>query len=313
MLGTATATTTATTTSHMDGESCQNVALHSPSLNQSLGEDEDNTSQTLSAHVDEPFEEAQCLFCNHISSELDDNLSHMLKSHGLYIDPAHLLVDTGSLLAYFHLIISGYHECLYCGTQRSTRQAIQQHMMAKGHCKYDITEEDSEMRDFYEVVSSEEKEHQRQNLFLRFSEHTQSTPSKGKSSNTASRPHADLTGVLPDETPCQTPPAEDSSDSTARSAEPSGELSTRIMRQERRLDNQLSQLRAGDQKSLAHLPAAQQRAVLAAHLKQVEKARKTEQAYRGRLETAGNHFNRLGRMRLIKVHPMMGNLYSLNK
>lgn len=98
----------------------------------------------------------------------------MSKAHGLHVDPTNLLVDVVSLLAYFHLVISGCYECLYCGTQRNTRQAVQQHMMAKGHCKYDITDKDAELRDFYEFSSSDTKEELHQNLpAMRFSDDPQ--------------------------------------------------------------------------------------------------------------------------------------------
>jgi pre-60S factor REI1 len=97
------------------------------------------------------------LFCNHINSSLDDNLTHMLKMHGLFIpDKDRLVLDAETLIAYFHLIIFGYLECLYCGTQRNSAEAAQQHMIGKAHCKFDISSEDSEFRHFYDFDSSHE-------------------------------------------------------------------------------------------------------------------------------------------------------------
>jgi hypothetical protein len=93
----------------------------------SLDEDEeDSGASEASLEEDDPgegdFDLAQCLFCNHINSSLDDNLAHMLR---IFIpDKDRLVVDVEALIAYFHLIVFGYFERLYCGTQRSSAEAV---------------------------------------------------------------------------------------------------------------------------------------------------------------------------------------------
>lgn len=78
----------------------------------------------------------------------------MLQSHGLFIpDRNRLVIDEVTLVKYSHLIIFGYFECLYCGSERSSAQATQQHMIGKGHCKIDVYRENSEFRDFYNFDS----------------------------------------------------------------------------------------------------------------------------------------------------------------
>ena len=58
----------------------------------------------------------------------------MQKSHGLFIPHhQHLAVDLETLFRYLHLVIFGYRECIQCGTERATIQAVQQHMIGKGH------------------------------------------------------------------------------------------------------------------------------------------------------------------------------------
>lgn len=101
----------------------------------------------------------QCLFCNLTSPDFDTNVSHMHKNHGLFI-PLEiedgllaLVVDLETLVQYLHLVVSGYKECLFCHTGRQTTQAVQQHMMGKGHCRIDLDGE-SEFRDFYEEVDN---------------------------------------------------------------------------------------------------------------------------------------------------------------
>ncbi len=319
---------TTTTTPTMEGELGRSGILAAPLRRQTSDKNSDNTVNPSSPTIDYDFDESQCLFCNQTSPDLDQNLSHMLKAHGLYVDLTNLLVDVGSLLAYFHLVISGRYECLYCGTQRSTRQAVQQHMMAKGHCKYDILDEDSELRDFYEFYSSETREELlQQNLHgMRFSDDPQlpsqvrrRKPGQPKPSHKHGPDMTDspLDQALPTPTPTPQSHTDTNAEPTSNAAQtPShslGELSTRALKQECTLSNQLARLRADDRRSLLHLPASQQRALLATHHKLIEDARRTEQIERTNLESAGNKVNCLGKIRLIRKPPHTGNVHSLNR
>lgn len=309
----------------MDAEADRVDLLAGPSREQSPDDSEDNIADSASPSVDSEFKESQCLFCNQMSPDLDQNVVHMSKAHGLHINTTNLLVDLVSLLAYFHLVISGYYECLYCGTQRNTRQAVQQHMMAKGHCKFDVTDEASELRDFYDLPSADAKDELHQNLpSMRISDGPQlpaqarsrkprpSKPSDGHGLNTTTAP-LDQTTPAPTRHSHTGTDAESSSNAAETPSHSLGEMSTRAQKQEYTLNNQLSQLRANDRRSLLHLPASQQRALLATHHKQLEKARRTEQIGRGNLDSAGNHFARLSKMRLIRLPPHTGNVPSLNR
>ncbi|KAK2051708.1 hypothetical protein LY76DRAFT_528048 [Colletotrichum caudatum] len=101
----------------------------------------------------QPFTPGQCLFCPKSSLDFNDSVMHMQKSHGLFIpSQPHLVVDLETLFKYLHLVIFGYRECLHCGTARATVQAAQQHMTSKGHCKFDISEQDSEFTEFYDFL-----------------------------------------------------------------------------------------------------------------------------------------------------------------
>lgn len=314
---------TTTTTITMEVESGRSDFLAAPIREQTANNNED------SIDIDYKFDESQCLFCNQTSTDLDQNLVHMSKVHGLHVDTTNLLVDVVSLLAYFHIVISGCYECLYCGTQRNTRQGVQQHMMAKGHCKYDITDKDSELREFYELSSSEAKEELQQNLHaMRFSDDPQlpsqarwrrPRPSKRSDRHDPSITASPLDQALPTPTSTPTPTphlhtdAESSSNAAETPSHSPGELSTRALKQESMLNNQLAQLRAEDRRSLSHLPASQQRSLLATHHKQMEAARRTEQTNRGNLESAGNLFGRLDRIRLMRKPPHTGHVHSLNR
>lgn len=113
-----------------------------------------------------PFLPVQCLFCPVASPKFELNQSHMHKHHGLFLpltidDGARALaVEMETLVEYMHLVIFGYHECLFCGTQRQSAHAVQQHMVGKGHCRINLDDGEvgKEFRDFYEVVEVEEDE-----------------------------------------------------------------------------------------------------------------------------------------------------------
>ncbi|KIY00431.1 uncharacterized protein Z520_04116 [Fonsecaea multimorphosa CBS 102226] len=268
---------------------------------------------------EDEFDEAQCLFCNQTSLDLVQNLVHMLKVHGLYVDPAHLVVDVGTLLAYFHLIIYGRYECLYCRTQRNTREAVQQHMMDKGHCKYD----EAELRDLFDMPSPHAKEELQRYLHAPRSDGPR-PPSQARSRKPRHLKRSDRHGpddtddpldhILSATTSWSSIDAESSSSAAETPSHHSwSELSTRALKQECALNNHLAQLRAGDRRSLLHLPTSQQRALLATRHKQMEKAMRTEQTNQSNLGSAGNKFNCLDKIRLIRKPPHTGNIHSLKR
>lgn len=325
LVGSNTATATTTTTAIMDSRPSLASKATMTARPDTLDTDRDSLASSPSTPPSSPithdFDEAQCLFCNHPSGSLESNLTHMSKTHGLHIDVTHLLVDVPSLLAYFHLIIAVWHECLYCATQRNTHQAAQQHMMAKGHCKYDVASKDAELKEFFDAQAEEEVQRSRNAMreawddedVLRGSSSLQ-TPRKapraarridgGRHITTSTSPDV----AEQDQDLTTSPPSSSPSQPTT-----GAELSTRAQKQEQILTTQLSQLRAADRRSLLHLPASQQRALLATYHKQNEKVRRTEQSQRGRLESAGNHFGRLGTTRLVRIPPHFGNVQGLNR
>lgn len=312
-------TATNVTAINMAVQSEQNAVSNSifaPRENQNI----DNENITTLPESGHEFEPSICLFCDNASSDLDCNLAHMTNAHGLHINPANLLVDIETLLAYFHFVIAGYNECLYCGTQRNTRQAVQQHMVAKGHCTYDVTNEDAEIREFHDFSELEaEKDRRRHDVALRFAD----TPSRVALKKSRRRKHPDsheldLTASLHDQAP-PTPTSSPDPDPDTNSHESEGlpnpplQMSTRALKQQVMLDQQLSQLRTEDRRSLVHLPISQQRALLATHFKQMEKANRIEQTQRNNLERAGNKTNCLGKIRLIRKPPHTGNVSSLKR
>ncbi|KAJ8311227.1 hypothetical protein KUTeg_011221, partial [Tegillarca granosa] len=80
----------------------------------------------------------ECLFCSHISSSLEENTKHMTVKHGFFIPDFEYLIDLEGLITYLGEKVGVGHLCLWCNEKgksfRST-QAVQKHMVDKGHCK----------------------------------------------------------------------------------------------------------------------------------------------------------------------------------
>ncbi|KAL8616570.1 hypothetical protein ACOMHN_036602 [Nucella lapillus] len=100
----------------------------------------------------------ECLFCSHISSSLETNLSHMTTRHSFFLPDAEFISDLEGLVVYLGEMIGQGHMCLWCqdGSKlfRSVR-AVQKHMVDKGHCK--VKHDDSTQgtyADFYDYRSS---------------------------------------------------------------------------------------------------------------------------------------------------------------
>ncbi len=131
-----------------------------------LSDDGPSTSVPLSNTHDEnePEDEAekfssfQCLFCNAESTSLDSNLSHMSQAHSFFIPDAEYLLDVESFLSYLFVIISIFNECIFCGSIRSTKLGVQDHMRGKGHCKLDFEDNEHELEQFYEFSGESEED-----------------------------------------------------------------------------------------------------------------------------------------------------------
>jgi pre-60S factor REI1 len=99
---------------------------------------------------EEQFSPLQCLFCNVQSTSLDINLTHMSHAHSFFIPDAEYLIDMESLLSYLFVIVAVFHECLFCGSLRSNKLAVQDHMRGKGHCKVDFEDDEHQLKQFYD-------------------------------------------------------------------------------------------------------------------------------------------------------------------
>lgn len=99
-----------------------------------------------------------CLFCQKTRSfkDIDTNLNHMFKNHGLYIPEQKFLVNLEGLLEYLGEKIGLGNVCLVCNYQGKDLGAVRAHMLSKAHCKlpYENEEEKLEISEFYDFSST---------------------------------------------------------------------------------------------------------------------------------------------------------------
>lgn len=236
----------------------------------------DNSSTSLPDDIPTPFTPEQCLFCATTSPSFPANLTHMHQAHGLFIpSPERLVVDLDTLIRYLHLVIFQYRECLSCHTVRRTPAAAQQHMLAKGHCNFDLDRPESEYRDFYDLSTY--------GAALPGGKQESAHLDSGKivsSRTAASTSQPRLPAQPPQETRSPSIPAHPTSSTDA----PSLELAPRVAKRQDLLASQLSHLSASDRASLAHLPTSQQLAVLGAQQRQADAETRKERRMRTRVE-----------------------------
>ncbi|KAM0279101.1 hypothetical protein ACHAQH_004787 [Verticillium albo-atrum] len=191
-------------------------------------------------------------------------------------------------------------------------------MLGKGHCKFDIAKDDSEFADFYDFSGSEAESEEdddvddiapprndrMENRAVQPDENSLRLPS-GRIISHRSQPQPNprrqplkprsprRSDLLEDEPASDLDtqvPAPSTSTSLTTRAGKSALSQTRIEKKEYKFAKQLASLSKNDERSLAHLPLPQQRALLATQQKQAEKAHRIEERYRGRLEGLGNQF-----------------------
>ncbi|KAF5004879.1 hypothetical protein FDECE_8661 [Fusarium decemcellulare] len=239
--------------------------------------DEESESDSSSDKAIVEFIPEECLFCNRTSSDFEENLAHMHQAHSLIIPfQSSLAVDLQTLVWFLHMVIFSYRECICCGRRRRTTEAVQQHMTSMGHCRFNVTEEMSELYDLdslgQQTVGG--RSHPDDRTFR--------LPS-GKL--LAHRSYVDPT---PKSRVQEKSPAGQSALPTSQQSTTGTQALTKKDRREQALTAHFSQLSTSDQMSLVHLPESQQRSLLLAHKKELDSVKRAERRKRRRLDNVGN-------------------------
>jgi len=93
----------------------------------------------------------RCLFCPSSSPTLTTNLDHMSTQHSLFVPAPSQFYSLKSFLSYLAVLVYEYHECLYCGQEKGSLDAVQTHMRDKGHCMIEM----AELIDFWDTEVKE--------------------------------------------------------------------------------------------------------------------------------------------------------------
>lgn len=244
------------------------------------------------------FIAAQCLFCDVRSADVDASLVHMASTHSFVVPhQASLVVDVPTLVWYLHLVVYQYHECIACGSRRRSTAAAQHHMQSKGHCRFDVANE--EMADFYDLSTLDNR---LVSALTRTPDEGTVRLASGKLISQRGAPGAQSSGGRPSQASSS---SRSSSNNRRRLEQPRQRTDTQrtvrdgeesdqqivLDKGERRLAaaaRQMTQLSVRDQQALAHLAPHEQRKELALRKKQVDQARRAEWRARTAVGRKGN-------------------------
>lgn len=137
-------------TTHSDWDSCRDCDEDDSDEDDSDDDsDVDDIVDVLPSHY--------CFYCGENNHDLERNVRHMSKRHGLYIPERSYLLDLAGLLTYMNEVITIDHECLTCGYIGKDLEAIRQHMRSKGHCRipYETNDEKEAISEFYDFSNEE--------------------------------------------------------------------------------------------------------------------------------------------------------------
>jgi pre-60S factor REI1 len=83
-------------------------------------------------------DQSVCLFCNKKTGDIDANLMHMRIDHSFFVSEIKFVTDLKGLLKYLGEKIHKGCMCIHCENRHAkdfkTGEAVQNHMMDKGHC-----------------------------------------------------------------------------------------------------------------------------------------------------------------------------------
>lgn len=237
------------------------------------------------------FDPCLCLFCPKTAKDCDANLTHMRVAHGFIIpERDHLELDEEILVQFLHRIISTDHECLLCGLTRKSRVAVQHHMVAKNHCRFELTDPNSEFHAFYNFPEPEPADYEAQpvvtgaEMWLGTGRTLQH---RGLVNRGVCSPVLTVTGrnALPHQKAAEErarkkvhrKPTASSDDDNNNEDDNTGEedAAKTGVRQLRDLEREFGKLRKGDQAFIMRLPPAERRS----HFKRIRRDKKAQHGH----------------------------------
>lgn len=98
----------------------------------------------------------ECLYCNHYAPDLDANVAHMFKEHGMFLPEREYLADLEGLIVFLNRKVHYHYQCTSCNRLKWSEDGIKTHMRDLGHCKiaYETEDEQLEIGKFYDFRST---------------------------------------------------------------------------------------------------------------------------------------------------------------
>lgn len=112
---------------------------------QSKGQDKPNlvevtpaTQETSAVPIQTTYDNQNiCLFSNHVSASIEENLAYMEKKYGFFIIHSKSCVNKKGLLKYLGKLVHVTKKCISCDQMFKTGRDCQKHMIDKQHCFMD--------------------------------------------------------------------------------------------------------------------------------------------------------------------------------
>ncbi|KAI9741569.1 MAG: hypothetical protein M1818_004375 [Claussenomyces sp. TS43310] len=238
--------------------------------------EDDSTEEEEEKDDETEFNPLECLFCGSEHSSLDDNMHHMHRIHGMFIPNQDYLIDLESFISFLSFLVLEVHECLYCGTIKSTIEGIRHHMTDKGHCRINL-DQTSNLAEFYDFPPSNYDSHRT----LLHAEEREKDPELGLRLGSSGRTLQHRFANRRHHQPAQaatSPSQRLLTDAAASRQTPSPQLSS---------SKQLTS-RASDTRSLIGIPEQQQRALRIVEKKMLKMELRARNEYQRKVERGGN-------------------------
>jgi pre-60S factor REI1 len=140
------------------GDSESTVSHVTNKLKNTAIQEEENEDENMEEQEDASanYSASSCLFCSEDAADVQSNVDHMFKIHGMFIPEKDYLTDLEGLVRYLHAKVNENHECLHCHAIRTTAAGVRTHMRDKGHCMiaFETEEEQVEIGQFYDFRST---------------------------------------------------------------------------------------------------------------------------------------------------------------
>ncbi|EEA28375.1 pre-60S factor rei1 [Talaromyces marneffei ATCC 18224] len=141
------------------GDNESTVSNVTEKLKNTAIQEADNEDEDMGEDGEDKVEEyssTKCLFCLEDATDVQANVDHMFKVHGMFVPEKDYLADIDGLISYLHAKVNENHECLLCHAIRTTAAGIRTHMRDKSHCMiaFETEEEQVEIGQFYDFRST---------------------------------------------------------------------------------------------------------------------------------------------------------------